>query len=70
MEELLFIKKKINPLTKKFFFKKKNSVWMSHEDAVIKLPKNFKDIAYTKNSKLTIIENQKKKYMVFNSIQK
>ena len=34
---------------------------MSHEDAVVKLPKNFKQIAYTKNSKLTIIENSKKK---------
>ena len=30
---------------------------MSHEDAVIKLPKNFKTIAYTSNSKLSIIEN-------------
>ena len=34
---------------------------MSHEDAVIKLPKNFRIIASTKNSKLTIIENSKKK---------
>ena len=34
---------------------------MSHEDAVVKLPKNFKIIASTKNSKLTAIENQKKK---------
>ena len=32
---------------------------MSHEDAVIKLPKNFQVIASTKNSKLTIIENKK-----------
>ena len=30
---------------------------MSHEDAVIKLPKNFKVVASTRNSKLTIIEN-------------
>ena len=37
------------------------SVWMSHEDAVVKLPKNFSVIAYTKNSKLTIIENTKQK---------
>ena len=37
------------------------SVWMSHEDAVVKLPKNFKIIASTKNSKLTIIENTKSK---------
>ena len=34
---------------------------MSHEDAVYKLPKNFKIIASTKNSKLTIIENTKQK---------
>ena len=37
------------------------SVWMSHEDAVVKLPKNFKVIASTKDSKLTVIENRKKK---------
>ena len=37
------------------------SVWMSHEDAVVKLPKNFSVIAYTKDSKLTIIENKKQK---------
>ena len=43
---------------------------MSHEDAVVKLPKNFKTIASTKDSKLTIIENSKKKFMVFNFIQK
>ena len=52
-------KKKSSLLTKNFF--KKKSVWMSHEDAVVKLPKNFKTIASTKNSKLTIIENSKKK---------
>jgi GMP synthase (glutamine-hydrolysing) len=34
---------------------------MSHEDAVVKLPKSFKIIASTKSSKLTIIENTKKK---------
>ena len=33
---------------------------MSHEDAVVRLPKNFKAIASTKNSKLTIIEKIKK----------
>ena len=32
---------------------------MSHEDAVVKLPKNFK--AITKELKLTIIENNKEK---------
>ena len=30
---------------------------MSHEDAVVKMPKKFKVIASTKDSKLTIIEN-------------
>ena len=34
---------------------------MSHEDAVVKLPKNFKVIASTKDSKFTIIENTKSK---------
>ena len=34
---------------------------MSHEDAVIKLPKNFNAVAFTKDSKLTIIENKKEK---------
>ena len=33
---------------------------MSHEDAVVKLPKSFKIIASTKSSKLTIIENTQK----------
>ena len=32
---------------------------MSHEDAVVKLPKGFKSVAFTKDSKLTIIENKK-----------
>ena len=32
---------------------------MSHADQVSKMPKNFKVIASTKNSKLTIIENNK-----------
>ncbi len=51
--------KRKSPLTKNFFQLKK-TVWMSHEDAVIKLPKNFKTVASTKNSKFTIIENIKK----------
>ena len=53
-------KKRHSELTKNFF-KSKSSVWMSHEDAVVKLPKNFQVIAYTKDSRLTIIENKKKK---------
>jgi len=47
-------------LTKNFFNKKKTSnVWMSHADQVSKMPRNFKVIASTKNSKLTMIENIK-----------
>ena len=53
-------KKKSSPLIKEFI-KSKTSVWMSHEDAVVKLPKNFSTIASTKDSSLTIIENSKKK---------
>ena len=45
----------------KNFQKTNKFVWMSHEDAVIKLPKGFKIIASTKNSRLTIIENTKKR---------
>ncbi|MDB3886080.1 glutamine-hydrolyzing GMP synthase [Candidatus Pelagibacter sp.] len=47
-------------LTKNFFNKDNTSnVWMSHADQVSKMPKNFKVVASTKNSKLTIIENSK-----------
>jgi len=50
-------------LTKNFFNKKnKGDVWMSHADQVSKMPKNFKVIASTKNSKLTIIENIKENF--------
>ena len=52
--------KKTSLLTNNFLRTKKN-VWMSHEDAVVKLPKNFHIIASTKESKLTIIENTKEK---------
>ena len=54
----ILMKRKNSLLTKNFLNKKK-SVWMSHEDAVIKLPKNFKIIASTKDSKMAIIENSK-----------
>ena len=56
-----FLFKKKNSLLTKNFFGIKRSVWMSHEDAVVKLPKNFRVIASTKDSKLTIIENTKSK---------
>ena len=57
--------KKVNNslLIKNFFNKKKNNnVWMSHADQVSKLPKGFKVIASSKNSKFTIVENSKKKF--------
>ena len=53
------LKKNKSLLTKNYLDTKK-LVWMSHEDAVVKLPKNFKIIASTNNSKLTIIEHTKK----------
>ncbi len=54
-----YIFKKKRSLLTKNFFKKKSAVWMSHEDAVVRLPKKFRTVAYTKDSKLTIIENTK-----------
>jgi len=53
-------KKNFSLLTKNFL-NNKNCVWMSHEDAVVKLPKKFKLVASTRESKLTIIENTKDK---------
>ena len=53
--------KKNSSLLIKNFLNNNRSVWMSHEDAVVKLPKKFKLVAFTKNSKLTIIENTKNK---------
>ncbi len=54
-----FIYKKRQSLLTKNFFTSKIAVWMSHEDAVVKLPKGFKSVAFTKDSKFTIIENRK-----------
>ena len=58
---LATITKVSNSILTKNFFNKKNisNVWMSHADQVSKMPKNFKIVASTKNSKLTIIENLK-----------
>ena len=51
-------------LTKNFFNKKNtNKVWMSHADHVSKLPKNFRVIGSSQNSKFAIIENKKKKFL-------
>ena len=49
-------------ITKNFFNKKINSVWMSHQDIVYKIPKGFKKIASSDNSKFAIIADEKKKY--------
>jgi len=50
-------------LTNNFFTNKKfKRVWMSHADQVSKLPKNFKVIASSDNSKFAIIENKKRKF--------
>ncbi|MDB9956516.1 glutamine-hydrolyzing GMP synthase [Candidatus Pelagibacter sp.] len=61
---LATINKVSNSILTKNFFNKNNSsnVWMSHADQVSKMPKNFKVIASTKNSKLTIIENIKENF--------
>ncbi len=58
------IQKKNNSLLIKDFFKKKkfNKVWMSHADQVTKLPKSFKVIASTNNSKFAIVENRNKNF--------
>ncbi len=53
--------KRHNSILTKNFFNSKEFVWMSHEDAVVKLPKKFKVVASTKDSKFTIIENTKNK---------
>ncbi len=56
--------KKYNSLLIKNFFrnKKYNQVWMSHADQVSILPKDFKVIASSNNSKFAIIENKLKNY--------
>ena len=49
-------------ITKNFFKKKNNTVWMSHQDIVSKLPTGFKKVASSNNSKYAIIANEKRKY--------
>ena len=58
------ITKKNNSLLIKNLFKNKKSikVWMSHADQVSKLPKNFKVIASSHNSKFAVVENKSKNY--------
>ena len=56
-------KKSESLLTKNFFNKKKSKrVWMSHADQVSKLPKDFKVVASSLNSKFAIVENKQKKF--------
>ena len=59
-----YLIKRNSSLLTKNYFKKRKLVWMSHEDAVVKIPPGFKIIASTYNSKLTIIENSKNIYGV------
>ena len=49
-------------LIKNFFNKKIKKVWMSHADQVTKLPKNFRVIASSENSKFAIVENKIKNF--------
>ena len=51
-----------SPITKNFFTKNINEVWMSHQDVVSTMPKGFKKIASSSNSKFAVISNEKKKY--------
>ena len=55
-------KKRNSLLTQKFFDKKTIKVWMSHADQVSKLPKNFRVIASSHNSKFAIVESKNKKF--------
>ena len=43
-------------LTSNFFKHNKNEVWMSHQDSVLKIPKQFKTIAFSKDSKYTTFD--------------
>jgi GMP synthase (glutamine-hydrolysing) len=58
------IYKKNNSLLTANFFKKNNTkkVWMSHADQVSKIPKNFKIVASSTNSKFAIVEDKIKKF--------
>jgi GMP synthase (glutamine-hydrolysing) len=56
-------KKNDSLLTKNFFNKKKSKkVWMSHADQVSKIPKGFKVLASSANSKFAVVENKIKKF--------
>jgi len=55
-------KKRSSLLTKNFFKKNFTKVWMSHADQVSKLPKNFKVIASSQNSKFAIVADELKNF--------
>ena len=56
-------KKNESLLTKNFFNNQKSKkVWMSHSDQVTNLPKNFKIVASSTNSKFAIVEDKLKKF--------
>ena len=57
---ITLLKRNNSLLTKNFFINRKAVVWMSHQDSVTKIPKNFKKIAYTKDSVSTVIANEKR----------
>ena len=58
------IYKKNNSLLTSNFFRKSNTkkVWMSHADQVSKIPRNFRAIASSTNSKFAIVEDRIKKF--------
>ncbi len=51
-------KKHYSQLIKDFFNKKNKKVWMSHADQVSRLPKSFRVIASSENSKFAIVESK------------
>ena len=51
-------KKNNSQLIKNFFNKKTKKVWMSHSDQVTKLPKTFRVIASSENSKFAVVESK------------
>jgi GMP synthase (glutamine-hydrolysing) len=56
-------KKKDSPIIKNFFNQKKTiKVWMSHADQVSKLPKTFRVIASSDNSKFAVVECKSKNF--------
>ena len=55
-------KRNNSQLIKNFFNKKSKKVWMSHADQVTKLPKTFRVVASTENSKFAIVESKITKF--------